>query len=208
MLNIIKERVGDTLSIRLNGSFVGECVNLETLVGPTPAHLRVCCKNLVRLNSNGVRAWMKFFQTVQQRGTKVTLAECSPAVVDKMNAFRNFSCGAKVESIYVPYYCAGCKRELVGLFGTEELARTQMRMPNLKCPSCGIEAEFDDLPDQYFGFIEREFSVRAAVLPPSGKPVVKVSQRAVSMSNLQEPSMILQRPPQEEASRILRRVAG
>src|SRR5262245_52040287 len=52
MLNIIKERVGDTLSIRLTGAVVGECVNLETLIGSTPKILRVNCKNLVRLNSN------------------------------------------------------------------------------------------------------------------------------------------------------------
>src|SRR5579885_2428430 len=104
MLNIIKERVGDTLSIRLTGSVVGECVNLETLIGNAPKNLRVNCKNLVRLNSNGVRAWIRYFDSVRERGTKIVLTECSPAIVDKMNCFLNFSCGAQIESIYVPYH--------------------------------------------------------------------------------------------------------
>jgi anti-anti-sigma regulatory factor/DNA-directed RNA polymerase subunit RPC12/RpoP len=202
MLNIIKERVGDTLSIRLTGSVVGECVNLETLIGATPKNLRVNCKNLVRLNSNGVRAWIRFFDNVRDKGTQVILTEVSPAVVDKLNAFLNFACGATIESIYVPYHCGGCKRELIGLFSVTELKRSGLRMPGLKCPSCGMNAEFDDLADEYFRFIEREQGVPAAKtkqppkkLPPAAHP-----------SNFQEPSLMMQRPPQEEASRILRRI--
>jgi len=203
MLNIIKERVGDTLSVRLAGSFVGECVNLESLIGPTPAHLRVNCKNLVRLNSNGVRAWIRFFDTVRERGTRVYFTECSPAVVDKMNSFLNFSCGAKVESIYVPYHCGGCKRELIGLFSVEELKRSGMRMPGLKCPSCGMNAEFDDLADEYFRFMERDFNARPAALKP-----VKQAPAAAHVSNFQEPSMMIQRPERDEATGFLRRVGS
>jgi hypothetical protein len=200
MLNIIKERVGDTLSIRLTGSFVGECVNLEALIGPTPLNLKVNCKNLVRLNSNGVRAWIRFFDNARERGTKVVFTECSPAVVERINSFVNFSCGAKIESIYVPYHCGGCKRELIGLFSTEELKRSGMRMPGLTCPSCGKSADFDDLPGEYFRFMERDFNARPAPLKPQR------SVPAAHVSNFQEPSLMIQRPAAEEASRILKRV--
>jgi hypothetical protein len=206
MLNIIKERVGDTLSIRLTGSVVGECVNLETLVGTTPKYLRVNCKSVVRLNSNGVRAWVRYFDSLRERGVTVTFTECSPAVVENMSTFFNFSCGAHVESVYVPYHCGGCKRELIGLFSVAELKRSGLRIPGLKCPSCGMSAEFDDLADEYFRFIQREMSPRPAGSKTNSK-IVKLPPVAAP-SNLQEPSMMIQRPAQEEASRILRRVGS
>jgi hypothetical protein len=202
MLNIIKERVGDTLSIRFTGSLVGECVNLTTLVGNTPKHLKVNCKNLVRLNSNGVRAWIRYFDSVRDKGTEVVFTECSPAVVDKLNSFMNFACGGVVESIYVPYYCAGCKKELIGLFATSELKRSGLRMPDLKCPSCGMNAQFDDLPDEYFLFLEREMAANKASKAPE-KPT-----ELPTPSKFQEPSLMIQRPAQEEATGILRRIGA
>jgi DNA-directed RNA polymerase subunit RPC12/RpoP len=150
----------------------------------------------VRLNSNGVRALLRYFDSVRERGTKVVLTECSPAVVDKFNSFINFSCGAQIESIYVPYHCTGCKRELMGLFSMGELKRSGLKMPGLKCPSCGMHAEFDDLPDEYFRFVEREM------------PELAVSRQTVAkVSNLQEPSLMTQRPAREDATGILRRIA-
>jgi hypothetical protein len=205
MLNIIKERVGNALSIRLTGSLVGECVNLETLIGPTPAILRVSCKSLVRLNSNGVRAWIRYFEAVRKRGTQVILSECSPAIVEKLSAFKNFACGAEIVSIYVPYYCTGCKRELVGLFSIDELRRSQVRMPELACPSCSKRAEFDDLPHEYFRFLERDYSV---------KPLKAASHeswtqaRAATASGISEPTCLIQRPAPEDATGFIRRVGA
>jgi hypothetical protein len=202
MLNIIKERVGDTLSIRLTGSLVGECVNLETLIGPTPAVLQVSCKSLVRLNSNGVRAWMRYFEGVRARGTKVVLIECSPAIVEKVNSFRNFTCGAEIVSIYVPYFCTGCKRELTGLFTVEELKRSRARMPELDCPSCSKKAEFDDVPNEYFHFLERDFAVRTHLNEGS------ISPGAASALGIREPTHLIRRPAPEAATGFIRRAAS
>ncbi len=201
MLNIIKERVGNALSIRLTGSLVGECVNLETLIGPTPAVLQVSCKSLVRLNSNGVRAWIRYFESVQQRGTKVLLSECSPAIVEKLNSFKNFACGAEVVSIYVPYSCTGCKRELVGLFAVQELKRSGLRVPDLNCPSCSKKAEFDDVPREYFRFIERDHDIRQT----RGESHESWSGRAASALGIRETTQLGIRPRPEEATGFIRR---
>jgi hypothetical protein len=202
MLNIIKERVGNALSIRLTGSLVGECVNLETLIGPTPAVLKVSCKSLVRLNSNGVRAWIRYFESVKARGTRVQLTECSPAIVDKLNSFRNFACGAEVVSIYVPYFCTGCKRELVGLFAVEELKRSGLRMPELHCPSCSRRAEFDDSPREYFRFLERDYAVKVTRAESH-----EAWTQARSMT-ITETTQLGIRPRPEDATGFIRRVAA
>jgi anti-anti-sigma regulatory factor/DNA-directed RNA polymerase subunit RPC12/RpoP len=154
VLNVIKELKGTILTVRLAGS-IEESVNFDQLIGPPPAELHVNCKEIPRINSVGVKAWIKYFQSVQAKGTKLVFKECSTAIVEQINLISNFTCGGSVESIYVPFSCTGCKAELVGVFKTEDLRRLQLKLPDLKCSKCGGKAVFDDIPEEYFGFLMR-----------------------------------------------------
>lgn len=154
MLNVIKEQKGNVLVLRLAGS-IEESVNFEQLVGTPPAELHVNCKEIPRINSVGVKAWIKFFQGAQSKGTKLKFLECSTAIVEQVNLISNFTCGGVVESIFVPFACTTCKSELVGLFKTDDLRKLQLRLPDLKCSKCGGKAVFDDIPEEYFGFLMR-----------------------------------------------------
>ncbi len=153
-MNVVKEQKGNILSVRLIGS-VEESVNFEQLIGTTPAELHVNCKEIPRINSVGVKAWIKFFQGVQAKGTKIKFLECSTAIVEQINLISNFTCGGTVESIYVPFSCTGCKSELVGLFKTSDLRKLNSKIPDLKCAKCGGKVVFDDIPEEYFAFLDR-----------------------------------------------------
>jgi anti-anti-sigma regulatory factor len=154
MLNVVKEAKGDALLVKLSGS-IEESVNFEALIGPTPSKLIVNCKEIPRINSVGVKAWIKYFGALQQKGTQLTLLECSAAIVEQINLISNFSCGAAVESVYVPFSCGSCGAELFGLFPTETLKKNGLQVPSVKCTKCGGQAEFDDIPEEYFGFLQR-----------------------------------------------------
>ena len=154
MLNIVKEQLGNVLLVRLSGS-IEESVNFDKLIGPPPQELHVNCKEVPRINSVGVKGWIKYFQSAQAKGTKLKFLECSTAIVEQINLISNFTCGGTVESIYVPFACTKCKSELVGLFKSEDIKRVQMKMPELKCTKCGDKALFDDIPEEYFGFLNR-----------------------------------------------------
>ena len=154
MVNIIKEQKGSLLTVRLTGS-IEETVNFDQLIGETSAELEVNCKDVPRINSLGVNGWIKYFQTHQSKGTKLKFTECSTAIVEQFNLISNFSCGGAVESIFVPFSCVQCKSELVGLFKTADLKKIGFKLPNLKCTKCGSPAEFDDVPEEYFGFLKR-----------------------------------------------------
>ena len=93
--------------------------------------------------------WMKF------KGTKLKLTECSVPIVEQINLISNFTCGGNVESIFVPFSCTSCKTELVGLFRTEDLKKLNFKLPEVKCSKCGGRAIFDDIPEEYLGFLER-----------------------------------------------------
>ena len=140
--------------VRLAGS-VEESVNFDQLIGPAPAEIHVVCKDVPRINSVGVKAWIRYFQAAQAKGTKIKLLECSTAIVEQINLISNFTAGGTVESIFVPFSCEKCKTELVGLFKTEDLKRMNMAIPDLKCTKCGSKAVFDDIPEEYLSFLTR-----------------------------------------------------
>lgn len=152
MLSVVKEQKGDALLVRLSGS-IEESVDFEQLIGTPPSELYVNCKGVPRINSVGIKGWIKYFQSLSEKGVKLTFQECSTAIVEQINLISNFSCGGTVESIFVPFSCENCKSELVGLFKSDALKQANFDIPNLKCSKCGGSAVFDDIPEEYFNFL-------------------------------------------------------
>lgn len=155
MLNVTKEKKGNVLVIRLLGS-IDESVNFQQVLGAPAPEMEINTKEVPRINSVGVKAWIKHFQTCQTSGSVLRFVECSTAIVEQINLISNFTCGGTVESIYVPFSCATCNSELVGLFKTADLKRLNLNLPNLKCSKCGGTAAFDDIPEEFFGFLTRK----------------------------------------------------
>ena len=155
MIKVAKEDRGGVVWVKLTGS-IEESVNLEDLIGPPPAALVINCKEISRINSVGVKGWIKYFQTAQSKGTKLTFEECSTAIVEQVNLISNFVCGGKVDSIYVPFSCTQCKSELIALFKVDDLkAQGEVQLPELPCTKCGGSATFDDIEEEYFAFLNR-----------------------------------------------------
>ena len=156
MLKVTREQQGNTLVLHLSGD-INETANFAKDLGETAPDTVLNCKEISRINSVGVKTWVHYFQACAQKGTKLRFVECSPAIVEQLNLISNFSCGGKVESIYVPFACtgAGCKKAFVGLFKTQDLRNSGFELPAVKCKICGAEAIFDDLPEEYFLFASR-----------------------------------------------------
>jgi len=157
VVNVTKEQKGTALVVKLSGS-IEENVSFDQLIGAPPAppgEIHVVCKEVTRINSVGVKAWIKYFSAAQGRGTKLKFQDCSTAIVEQVNLISNFTAGGAVESIYVPFSCQGCKSELVGLFKCDDLKKLNFKLPELKCSKCGNKAVFDDIPEEYFAFLMR-----------------------------------------------------
>jgi len=154
MIKVAKELNGNVLTLRLSGS-IEETVNLEEMVGPTPQEVRIDCKEITRINSVGVKGWIKYFQSLQAKNVKLAFFQCSTAIVEQVNLISNFVCGGTVESIYVPFACTNCKAELIALFKTADLNADAIQLPELKCTKCSGKAVFDDIEEEYFSFLNR-----------------------------------------------------
>lgn len=154
MIKVEKQANGNVLTVNFSGT-IEETVNFDELVGATPAEVVVNTKEIARINSVGVKGWIKYFQTLTAKGVKLKFSECSTAIVEQINLISNFTCGGSVESVYVPFACGGCKTELVGLFKVEDLKKMNGDVPDQKCAKCGGNASFDDIPEEYFAFVQR-----------------------------------------------------
>ena len=160
MLKFQKEIGAGGITVRLMGD-IDETFSFESILSAKeidqspPAEFAVIGKEIRRINSTGVKNWIKYFQLLQSKATQIRLVECSVALVEQINQISNFTCGAQVESVYVPFCCRQCKTDLVGLFTVESLIKRGLQLPLLKCSKCGGESEFDDIEDEYFGFLKR-----------------------------------------------------
>lgn len=153
MLNVFKELRNQTLNIRLVGS-IDESVSFEDIMGKAGKSIIVRCQEVSRINSHGVRSWIKYFQAIIDDGIEVQFHECSPAIVQQLNLVGKFIPErAKIISICAPYFCASCKNHFTVVFKTEEISKISPQVPEKKCQKCGnTNAQFDDIESEYFGY--------------------------------------------------------
>ncbi len=153
-----KEQKGKVLVVHFSGT-IEENEDFEALIGDVQKEIheeiQVYTKGVSRINSMGVRNWIKYFQTLAAEKIKIRFFECSTTIVQQINLISNFTAGGIVESIYAPFVCEGCGGELLGLFQAKELIKMNLEVPDQKCGKCGGNAVFDDLPREYFGFLSR-----------------------------------------------------
>ena len=157
MLTVQKEVKGDALVLKFSGS-IDESAHFPTLIGEVEQSIvRLNTKEVPRINSVGVKGWIKFFQGLSEQGRKLIFEECSTAIVEQINLISNFSCGGEVESLFIPFVCQDCGSELVGLFGAQALKKANFELPSLKCSKCNSSnAKFDDIPEEYFHFLMKD----------------------------------------------------
>lgn len=156
MLKAIKERRGNTLNVRLIGA-IQEDSDLEALIGEVPslpAELHLNTKEVDRINSSGIRVWVAYFRKVVNSGKKLRFQECSPPIVEQLNVIRDFSCGASIESIQIPFICPNCEKCYTALYPVEKLRSILPHVPSPDCKQCGKPTLLDEMEAEYFIFMD------------------------------------------------------
>ena len=153
MITINKQQTEAGLLVELAGA-IEENVHLDQLIGPVKDSLIVNCKGVTRINSVGVKTWMKYFQGLKAQSVSFKFIECSYPIIEQLNMISNFSCGGDVESILLPYSCVKCQNEFVAICGTVQLRESGLQPPAARCDKTDCAARFDDDPEEYFYFLE------------------------------------------------------
>jgi hypothetical protein len=104
------------------------------------------------INSAGTRAWVLFFRPFA-KGRSVVFAECTPDVVGQTNMVPAFAEGATVESVFAPYRCEACRRDVLVLMQAETFPESADALPPGRCDRCSGETEFVG-GQEYFVFAD------------------------------------------------------
>ena len=108
------------------------------------------------INSLGVREWVRALRALLGRRAEVTLTHVSAVLVPQMNMVREMSAGARIASFEAPYSCNKCGLEgpmMIDVTVHGDLLRA-MSAPKLPCPECKAQMVCDEIPGQYFLFLE------------------------------------------------------
>lgn len=149
MLDVTRKLSGDVLAVKIRGT-IEENVDFSALFGPLPKNLEVNCRDITRINSIGIKAWLLYFQGCVNRGVRVCFLECSVAIIDQINHIHGFTCGAEIRSLTLPFFCNSCKIPILTISEVNELLNNNFALPEVSCDKCHQRAVFDDQPEEFF----------------------------------------------------------
>ncbi len=155
MLTAKKETGQVAVHVTFTGS-IDESTDFMSLIGVPEIPLVIDCKGVERINSVGVKNWIRYFNLLAEKKVKVHLEKVPPALVEQLNVVRNFHCGAEVLSIMLPFKCGACKASLFAAVKSQEVAKLAIPIPPTKCVKCGGSATFDDIAEEYLEFVLRK----------------------------------------------------
>jgi anti-anti-sigma regulatory factor len=121
----------------------------DKLKAPRPVHLDLAAVS--RINSSGVRQWVRFMSTLEGMCTSLVLERCSVAIVHQFNIVAKFRGSAEIRSLFLPYLCTTCEAYREVLFDASEAPKAASS--STPCTTCSAAMQFDDLPDAYLGFL-------------------------------------------------------
>jgi hypothetical protein len=139
--------------VALTGS-IDERTNFQTLIGETGKSLVLDLSAITRVNSSGIRSWKQYFDGLNKAGVDLLFTKASPPIVEQIAIFKNFLCGGRLDSMFVPFLCTKCDKNSEVLFTVEQLKQINFQIKEIKCKFCAGKAEFDDDPDLYFNFLK------------------------------------------------------
>lgn len=148
MFSVNKAKKGDILTVDFIGE-IDEFVRLQDLVGETGPKLHVNCRQLTRMNSNGIREWHHFFKNLRKKGVELRFLECPPAIMRHANFLPSLILKEEVVSVCVAFRCDSCGKEELTVHSLKDLSRVMSATPTLPCPNCKQTMELDDLPEDY-----------------------------------------------------------
>lgn len=108
------------------------------------------------INSVGVREWIRLLRALRKQGAVVRMKRCSEAMIHQMNMIVEAKGNAEVESFFAPYVCDGCGYEgSMCLEVSPNATRLRdMQAPQIACPECSEQMEFNEIPERYLLFLE------------------------------------------------------
>jgi serine/threonine protein kinase len=146
---------GGTTLLRLRGTIDADFPASE-IIAAAGTNLVLDLSGVERITSFGVREWTRALDQIQ--ASWVGFTHCRPIIVVQFNSVVHFGKRGQIISMTLPYVCDSCGAEcedLIDLRDRFDVVEAD-DPPTMKCPKCGEQASFDDMPDSYFSFVRSQ----------------------------------------------------
>ncbi|MCM2278595.1 MAG: hypothetical protein NDJ89_11025 [Oligoflexia bacterium] len=111
------------------------------------------------ITSAGLRSWITFINALKSASFEVTFSAVSEVFLERTSAFPQMldGHGWTVVAFEAPYFCTSCKKRVVHLLNAAEFptAPEAPEPPARACADCGKALRFDEVPEDYLGFLTR-----------------------------------------------------
>jgi hypothetical protein len=132
----------------LEGS-IDEADEFYSLQVNSKNELHVDGMGVTRINSVGVKKWIRFFETAKVKNVRVYFYRVSPALVEQFNMIKNFGIGGTMVSAVFPFLCPDCAHTNA-VIRTKEDSVEDLDRVTQACEECGkTNLKFDDDIDSY-----------------------------------------------------------
>lgn len=150
----VEQKKDGILRVALQGAMDEDARDLPPLDGPGFDHIIVDLNELRTMNSVGIRVWKEWLgRTPPNRS--LTFKNARRSVVVQMNSVMDFiPAHAKVESIYVPFYCETHDATEDVLYETGRLEKTAPKIDKMSCGPDGCKPEPDVMWERYISFLK------------------------------------------------------
>jgi hypothetical protein len=126
---------------------------IDIQASPIRKEIQVECRDIQRINSDGIRAWARQFSRLRQSGIALYFFGLPPSLVDLIRYIPGLVQRHEVVSIQLPFRCPPCDREFVVMQGVSK-ASSFKKAVDRDCPTCSRKLVFDDQPEGYRFLLE------------------------------------------------------
>jgi len=139
-------------NVELSG-VIDEGADFSSMSDVSSKEFHIDLNNVTRINSVGVRKWIKHLEGLTEKGIKLFFYRVSPAMTEQFNYISNFSCGGALISVAAPFHCVSCHKSVLLEKFRKEVFSNDFESSLLPCPYCKKNGlKFDDDLKGYFSF--------------------------------------------------------
>lgn len=130
-------------------------VHLPSLVQNLGNNVIINFKEVLSVNSCGVRAWITFMRDLE-KGRTLIFEECTPEIISQINMIPNFRGKSEIQSVYAAYTCPACGHSQLHLFlkGKNMPTSAGDGGGEVACQKCSKPTEMDEIEEEFFAWVD------------------------------------------------------
>ncbi len=153
MLSVKKDTQSRPVQYSLSG-VIDETTDFARSLAISESTAHVYCRDINRINSVGIKLWREYLNSLRKKNVTLQFFELSPSMMATVNYLSDFIAKQEIASFCAPYLCEKCGNLDLKIVKIEDAKSFSAKVPNIACSKCKSPSVFDEIPEEYFSFLE------------------------------------------------------